>query len=112
MKIYQTVALSLIALPLSLFSQVGQKSKAEKWFPKYDFNPAVFQKPPQEFGPFARWWWPGNNVDTTELRREINLFADNDFGGVEIQPLNLFVPGTTEAKAKVLHGICRIIMQT
>ncbi len=102
MKIYQTVALSLIALPLSLFAQVGQQRKAEKWFPKYDFNPAVFQKPSQEFGPFARWWWPGNNVDTTELRREINLFADNDFGGVEIQPLNLFVPGTAEAKAKAI----------
>ena len=45
---------------------------------------------------------PVNNVDTAELKREINLFADNDFGGVEVQPLNLFVPGTKEARAKVL----------
>lgn len=75
---------------------------AEKWFPKYDFNPMAFPKPAIEFAPFARWWWPGNNVDKEELKREINLFADNDFGGVEIQPLNLFITGTKEARAKAM----------
>jgi len=75
--------------------------KIAKWFPKYDFDPAVFQNPPLEFAPFARWWWPGNDVDTAELKREINLFADNDFGGMEIQPLSLFVPGTGNARAKI-----------
>src|SRR5579872_3695715 len=101
-KIYQTVALWLIAIPASLFAQVGQKNKVEHWFPKFDFNPAVFQKPPLQFAPFARWWWPGNNVDKVELQREINLFADNDFGGVEIQPMaSLFAPGTREAHAKM-----------
>ncbi len=30
------------------------------------------------------------------------MFADNDFGGMEIQPLNLFVPGTAEARAKAV----------
>jgi hypothetical protein len=103
MKIFQKVAFLIVAVPTTLFAQVGQKSKADKWFPKYDFNMAVFQKPPIQFGPFARWWWPGNNVDTTELKREINLFADNDFGGVEIQPMALlFVPGTKQARAKVV----------
>ena len=107
MKIYRSwgLSLSLAAITLGSFAQDAPKkaqSKIEKWFPKFDFNPTVFQKPPIQFAPFARWWWPGNNVDTTELRREINLFADNDFGGVEIQPLNLFIPGTTEAKAKAL----------
>jgi hypothetical protein len=87
------------------FAQDAPKKTAQKiakWFPKYDFSPAVFQNPPLEFAPFARWWWPGNNVDSTELKREINLFADNDFGGVEVQPLNLFVPGTKEARAKAV----------
>lgn len=96
-------------LPLAIVSLLsyGQNrpkkpvSKAVKWFPKYDFNVTTFQKPPLEFAPFARWWWPGNNVDKAELTREVNLFADNNFGGVEIQPMaQLFVPGTKEAKAK------------
>ncbi len=102
MKIFKTLVVLFMAIPASLFAQVGQKSKVEHWFPKFDFDPAVFQKPPIEFAPFARWWWPGNNVDTTELKREIKLFADNDFGGVEVQPLNLFVPGTAEARAKAV----------
>ena len=102
MKVYKIPALWLIMMPVATFAQVSQKIKADHWFPKFDFNPAVFPKPPLEFGPFARWWWPGNNVDSTELKREVNLFADNDFGGMEIQPLNLFIPGTAEAKTKVL----------
>ena len=37
------------------------------------------------------------------MQREIDLFADNDFGGVEIQPMAaLFVPGTSQAKAKMV----------
>ena len=100
MKKYKVVALVFVLIPASLLAQVNQKNKVAKWFPKYDFSPAVFQNPPLEFAPFARWWWPGNNVDSIELKREINLFADNDFGGMEIQPLNLFVPGTAAAKAK------------
>jgi len=99
-----TACFAIFLLPLFLFAQVAKKapSKVAKWFPEYDFNLSVFQNPPLEFAPFARWWWPGNNVDSTELKREINLFADNDFGGMEIQPLNLFVPGTAAAKAKML----------
>src|SRR5215210_1868685 len=67
------------------------KNNTAKWFPIYDFNPANFKKPSQSFGPMARWWWPGNNVTQVELKREINLFADNGFAGVEVQPLNLAV---------------------
>lgn len=96
----------LIFLSLLSFAQQAPKkaqSKVEKWYPKYDFNTAAFQKPPIEFAPFARWWWPGNNVDKIELKREINLFADNDFGGVEIQPMaSLFAPGTAAARAKMV----------
>lgn len=101
MKIYQKAVFLLTIVPASLFAQKGQKTKVEHWFPKYNFNPLVFQKPPLQFGPFARWWWPGNYVDPTELRREINLFADKGFGGIEIQPLNLFTPGNSEVRAKV-----------
>jgi hypothetical protein len=104
--VFKSAAYFAIALlPLCSFAQHKTKkasSKVAKWFPKYNFNTTVFQKPPIQFGPFARWWWPGNNVDATELKREIDLFAANDFGGMEIQPFNLFAPETAEAQAKAL----------
>lgn len=56
------------------------------WLRTYDFDAAAFQKPALEFGPFTRWWWPGNDVTRPELQREVKLLADNGFGGVEIQP--------------------------
>ncbi len=78
-------------------------SDSEKWLPVYDFDAGQFITPAQEFGPFARWWWPGNDVNQEELRREVNLFVDNAFGGVEIQPFSINVPMTSdEVKERVL----------
>ncbi|MVM28834.1 glycosyl hydrolase family 2 [Spirosoma sp. HMF4905] len=74
-----------------------------KWFPQYDFDPVTFQKPPLTFGPYARWWWPGNDVTKPELQREINLFADHSFGGVEVQTLALGLPRSSpELSAKIM----------
>lgn len=95
----------VLGLSLMAFSVQGQKEKvaAKNWFPVYDFNASQFQKPAQEFGPFARWWWPGNDVTKNELQREINLFADNAFGGVEVQTLSLGLPRSSkETSEKVL----------
>jgi len=50
------------------------------------FEPALFGEPDNRFGPWTRWWWPGNDVEPEELRREIRMFAEHGFGGVEIQP--------------------------
>jgi len=107
MRVYLHFPACFFLLLFSFFS-FGQNEfkkengKVEKWFPKYDLNPASFQKPAPEFGPFARWWWPGNDVTKEELQREINLFADNAFGGVEIQTLNLFMPKSDkETQARI-----------
>lgn len=79
-----------------------KKNTAASWLQRYDFNPSSFKSPPLKFGPMARWWWPGNDVTKEELKREINLFADNGFAGVEVQPMNLAIPSTTpEERAKV-----------
>ena len=59
------------------------------WFPYFDFNPATFQSAPRQFGPFTRWWLPGNDITSEELQREIKMFADNGFAGVEVQPLTM-----------------------
>ena len=53
------------------------------------FDPGQFQHPGKEFGPWTRWWWPGNDVDKEELKREIRLFAEQMFSGVEIQPFTM-----------------------
>lgn len=37
--------------------------------------------------PWVRWWWNGNKVDTTELKRELRLLKDAGIGGVEINPI-------------------------
>lgn len=50
------------------------------------FSPDEFKNPPSTYGPFTRWWWPGNDVTEEELRREVRLFAEQKFAGVEIQP--------------------------
>jgi hypothetical protein len=58
-------------------------------FGQYNFDAQQFIKPPLAYGPFTRWWWPGNDVSARELIREVNLFAQNRFAGVEIQPLTV-----------------------
>jgi alpha-L-rhamnosidase len=50
----------------------------------------LFQSPPAKYRPLVRWWWPGNDVDDAELRREIGVLEKAGFGGAEIQP---FVKG-------------------
>lgn len=59
----------------------------ERWLKTYSFEAASFKNPLSMYSPFTRWWWPGNDVNQTELVRELNVMADNGFGGVEIQPL-------------------------
>jgi hypothetical protein len=49
---------------------------------------ATFRDPPARFRPMTRWWWPGNDVEPDELRREVEVLADAFFGGVEIQALD------------------------
>ena len=44
--------------------------------------------PPIEDRPWVRWWWPGNDVEAGELRREIGLLVEEGYGGAEIQALD------------------------
>ena len=45
-----------------------------------------FQSPAKQYRPLVRWWWPGNDVTETELRREVDVLDRAGFGGAEIQP--------------------------
>jgi hypothetical protein len=44
-----------------------------------------FREPPAGERPWVRWWWPGNDVEDDELRRELGALAMSYFGGAEIQ---------------------------
>jgi hypothetical protein len=62
-----------------------------------------FQNPAQSTGPRVRWWWPGDAVSDTELRREMSLIAKDGFAGAEIQSLlPNFVP-LTPAEQKIVN---------
>ena len=61
------------------------------------FDLPTFANPPREYGPWTRWWWPGNVVERDELEREVALLADAGFGGVEIQPFGVNVSAADRA---------------
>lgn len=81
----------LIVGIISICNVLSQNNK-KNWLEYFDFSISNFKNPTLDFAPFTRWWWPGNDVKQDELKREINLFADNHFGGVEIQPMALVFP--------------------
>lgn len=101
-------ALTIFCL-LAGISSFAQKHSAEQSshnkpvavFKEYKFTLNGFKEPSLSFGPMARWWWPGNDVTSEELKREIALFARTGFAGVEVQPVNLLVPATGAARQRV-----------
>jgi hypothetical protein len=44
-----------------------------------------FADPPKEVRPSVRWWWPGGDVESDELVREVRILDAAGFGGAEIQ---------------------------
>ena len=49
----------------------------------------------------VRWWWPGGDVNDAELRREVDLLDQANFGGAEIQPFKIGLdPKMPEAARK------------
>ncbi|MDP4270621.1 MAG: glycosyl hydrolase [Bacteroidota bacterium] len=88
---------SILLYPILLFilpfqTILSQKAEKKQWLGYYNLSLKTFLNPSLDFAPFTRWWWPGNDVTPEELKREVNLFADHHFGGVEIQPMALVFP--------------------
>jgi hypothetical protein len=82
----------ILFLSPSIFYSQAQPTEKKQWFEYYNLSITKFQNPALDYAPFTRWWLPGNDVTKEELKREINLFADNNFGGVEIQPMAMVFP--------------------
>jgi alpha-L-rhamnosidase len=61
-----------------------------------------FRDPGKAYRPIVRWWWPGGDVQDPELRREVDLLDQANFGGAEIQAftkgLNPNMPPEVQAR--------------
>ena len=62
-----------------------------------------WRNPAKNYRPLVRWWWPGMDVDSSELLRELTEIDEQGFGGAEIQAFLFGVPGSIKAKASRIH---------
>lgn len=46
-----------------------------------------FENPLSEARPFVRWWWNGNQLDSNEIKRQLDVLYKAGVGGVEINPI-------------------------
>ncbi|MFN7950631.1 MAG: glycosyl hydrolase [bacterium] len=53
--------------------------------------------PPASYGPWVRWWWPGNDVEDAELAREVDVLAAAGFAGAEIQAFDAALDPNADA---------------
>ena len=96
MKTFYSLILLSLGFGLNLFAQEGDNY----WLKPTIFHVDSFRSPSLYYAPYTRWWWPGNDVDSLELKREIKLFAENHFGGVEVQPIALVMPTKGKGRAE------------
>lgn len=85
------------ALALLLLSELGFPSLAYAAAVQGSKAPAAvdrdkFADPPVDFRPWLRWWWPGGDVETSELAREVTAMSAAGFGGAEIQSFAVGLP--------------------
>lgn len=59
---------------------------------------ALFAAPPASVRPLMRWWWPGGDVEDTELSRELTEMQTAGFGGVEIQSFAVGLPPDADSR--------------
>ena len=96
------------------FASKGQ-ALAGSGFPLIDREPEgsgsafvrrQFQSPPRKYRPLVRWWWPGNYLTDSELRREIDVLDKAGFGGAEIQAFfkGLAVKDFSEAQIQQINS--------
>ena len=102
----QAVKLLRLAMLMAIFSFLilaAKNSRAARPEPNREFSLLWFQDPPVEYRPLVRWWWPGNDVEDRELKREVDLLFGNYFGGVEVQVFDAGLdprPGEQELAAR------------
>ncbi len=61
-----------------------------------------FQDPAADARPMVRWWWNGNCVEATEIKRELAVMKEAGIGGVEINSIAM-PPHAQKTDAKPLQ---------
>jgi alpha-L-rhamnosidase len=61
----------------------------------------AFLNPAAEARPFVRWWWNNNQVEESEILRELDVLKKAGIGGIEINPI-ASNEDPSESKAKML----------
>jgi len=66
-------------------------------------DPARLASPGPETRPWARWWWPGGDVDAGVACQQLQAISAQGFGGVEIQAFNagLHVVEDADTRARI-----------
>jgi len=85
--VYVTLLLLLCFPIFSLFGCGSQCPPVSNLIPvsNNSFDEDTWRDPPLYYHPYVRWWWPGGAVDSKEIKREMDLFQEAGFGGVEVQ---------------------------
>src|SRR4030042_745488 len=81
-------AILILCLPMLSLLGCGGECPEEADLPPVSqetFDEDVWRAPPTYYHPYVRWWWPGGAVEADEIQREMGLFLDAGFGGVEVQ---------------------------
>lgn len=73
---------------------------------EYDtFSAETFANPPREFGPQARWWWPGGSVDDDTLVAQIEELQALGYSAVEIQPFMAVLTNADLAEDQAIRTV-------
>jgi hypothetical protein len=75
---------SALALPRSIAGQTAPSGGSQEPLGGSLIR-EKFETPSKKFRPMVRWWWPGDDVNEEELRREIGALDQAGIGGAEIQ---------------------------
>jgi len=79
----------------SIASHASSEPAADAPAPQPAFSWESIAQPPKSARPWTRWWWPGGDVDTDTLLRQLDALDAAQFGGAEIQP---FLSGMVAVK--------------
>ncbi|MFT6398599.1 MAG: hypothetical protein ACJAYU_003358, partial [Bradymonadia bacterium] len=82
-------------------------SCAERTEPDNDrLSLAELEEPLAATRPWARWWWPGGDVEPEQLERELTAIAAAGFGGVEVQAFDAALdPNLGAEVSDRIHGV-------
>ena len=88
-------------LLLSFSDELGSAPQSKESVDSFSWG--AISAPPRTSMPWVRWWWPGADVEESQLALDLQQLHDANFGGAEIQPLTFGVDEVV-GKDNALHA--------